>query len=259
MVNLLNAGGIPAAGIGPYATILRPTTAGQWAALMGDAPNWSWEFQQTSGNLAASIGAPATMTANSTGQNYQQSVTNWTTKWCGTDVNSGHGWVGPNNLFQLHNTSIFAFCYFCLTGGIGSYTSMLQLRSGRDLGIEARPSNSGFSMHKKSVNQDAASAYLNATPTPHPLCCLYDVRGSGLWRTQTDLQQGTQTYGTDFASGVNRTMGIGQMGANSNAAGARYNYLAIWAGAAAERLIDLGGVTGLGGKTFLRRLGWSPP
>jgi hypothetical protein len=247
----------PYAGTGPYATIKRPVTADQWSQLVGYAPFVSWEFQAASGNIPAVIGSPNTLTTNSTGQNYGQAVADWTTDWAGTDLGSAHGWVSSNNIVTLHNTSIFAFAYFCLTSGDGSVRSMFNLRSGDDLGVRSRSSNPGIQMVINSTAANTASSYLNATPTPHPICMIYDNSGPGLWRTQTDLQQGTQTYAS-FAS-ANRTVGIGQMGAEQNAAGARYNYLAIWTGAAAEALADLGGVDGVGGKEFLRRLGWSPP
>lgn len=246
----------PYAGVGAYATIKRPVTAGQWEELVGFAPTYSWDFQDASGDIGPSIGGQP-LVANSSGQNYQQTVANWTTKWCGTNLGAGHGWISANNIVTLHNESIFAFSYFALTASDGTPRQMHVLRNSNGLGVRSRDSNPGIQMIINGSIQNTASAYENATPTPHPICFLYDRRGAGLWRTQTDLQQATQTYGT-FVN-ANRGVGIGQTGADQPAAGARYNYFAIWRGAAAEALCDLGGVAGVGGKEFLRRLGWSPP
>jgi len=243
---------IPVAGSGSYGSIKRPITAAQWSGLCGYAPDYLWECQESSGNLLPTIGTSATLTKNSTGQSYQLSVTNWFTKWVGTTLASAHGWASPSNLFTLHNTSLFVLVYFCLTNSDGSVRSMVNLRSGDDLNIRARNSNPGIQMVINGSAANTASVYENATPTPHAMAFIYD-RSTSLWRTRSDLQQGTGTYAA--MANASRTFGIGQMGAEQNAAGARYNLIVAWKGANAEAMTARGGA-GLGGTQLLTDLGW---
>jgi hypothetical protein len=245
---------IPYAGTGAYSTIYRPTTAEQWSYLMGYAPDYTWECQEASGNLASSIGS-ATLTKNSTGQNYSQTVTDWTTNCVGTDLGSGHGWTSASNIITLHNESVFAFAYVNAVNFDGTTRSLISLRSGNDLEIRSRASDPGMALVCSGSTSNMASDY-EGDGLMHPIVLIYD-RSASLWRFQSDLQQGTGTY-AGFAS-ASRAVGFGQLGANQNAAAMNYNYFAIWRGANAEALADLGGVDGVGGKEFLRRLGWSPP
>lgn len=245
----------PSAGVGAYVDILRPATADHWRSVASGvlAPDFLWLMQNTSGSLLATIGASATLTTNGTGQNYSLTATDWTTNWVGTDMSSAHGWKsGTNSLWTLNTQSIFVASYFALTAVSGSVNQMWNWRSGNELGIRSNSTGSKLQSVRSATTSLSASNYVNATRTPHAFTYMYN-RATSRIRCNTELNQWDLAYAALGAA--SRIAGLGQTGAEQNAAGASYNMMAAWVGANAETMAARGGAD-LGGATLITDLGW---
>ena len=193
---------VPRAGIGSYAEVYRPETAGHWRRLGIPAPDHQYLCQETSGVLVDSFGG-VNLTKTSVGQLYGETVDGWITTWVGTVENTAHGWAAEENgLWTLNTQSVFTYGVLRYPGPApGSVYQTYVLRSGNELGLRtyfsngSEPNPDGMLQLVRGVNDWTTNPVNNYSAAgAFPVTLMYDRRASGRYRMNTHLEQVNGTY-----------------------------------------------------------------
>jgi hypothetical protein len=245
-----DAGVAPAGRDGPD-NVLYPTCPEQWPLVASGIPqpDYLWTFQEASGNFVDVANNPGGSLVAHADTAYQQSVTGWTTKFFNTAVElSARGaQAALSSLWNIGNQSIFALMYSAVTQSGGTRCMFLG-GGGNGLQIEIVTAGQA-TCFCNSVRATGTFVYENATPTAYPFAMIYDRRGSGLVRVNTNKEQINGTW-------ANLSDNVKGIGSNSIAPPvSRHCLLVVWVGLDAETMIDRGGA-GLGGKQLIADLGW---
>jgi hypothetical protein len=247
----------PAAGVGAYASILRPTDVRQWRCV-GDKtavePQYAFHCQEAGFELAladAVNGADTGVAMDASGAvTYRQTVTDWTTYWVGTTEVAGQGFHAlAGELWNVAVQSVFALWYFAVISATNADAAGNLASSNLAWRVN---SNGTISLIRTGATVNGVSVYENATPTPHPLILSYDKRSAApAFYLNTDKELITGSYAQLADNAKSLVAGI-----STQPPVALWNGLWVWVGEMAERMMDRGGA-GLGGKTLIGDLGWS--
>lgn len=227
---------------GPGNAIYVPTTAAMWAALGLPAPDALWNCQDTTGALAAAIGANTLPTIGTADYSYQNTVTSWTRKFVGlTDGSTGH--------FEKSTTALDpglsqSFCFMFL-GAVAVNASTRGVFQGYDnnWGIRVQAVTGLIVANFNNVTAFGLSS-LKGVATVQPI--LYGRNcTAGTCDVFTDSEHIAGTFSGVAITGSKET-GIG-INAIPQAA-LRCGQFAFWIGTNAELILA---------KTTLTTLGWT--
>jgi len=111
-----------------------PASSAEWTELLAgtglSAPSFLWLCQESSGNIADSIGG-VTLTANGGGVFYQQSISGWSRKAFGYSDTAGTQCYSVSaSLPDLNTTSMTALVFLAVTNTPGAQRSTFNLGPG---------------------------------------------------------------------------------------------------------------------------------
>jgi hypothetical protein len=242
----------PFAGTGSWAAIYRPTAANQFPCVEETIPEPDYFLgcQEESGDLTDAVNGA--VFADGVSPSYQNTLTNWTTKWLGTDANTAaEGWRAEDtDAWDISQQSVFVLLYAAVTSSGGPRPLMIISSNGCRFVVQSTGKLS--IIHGVNTTNGPTVDYRDAAGdfTPHPFTFFVDRRAAGAVVLNTDQEQITGVYSA--VSDGHKSLGAA--GALQSA-GAFYNMVAVWVGSKAETMIDRGGA-GLGGYTLIEDLGW---
>lgn len=232
--------GVPTDGASP---VYVPQSSAHFTALDIAVPDSLWLCQESSGNLADSIGAVA-LTANGSPL-YRQTITGWTRKAVGFDEGSVQSFrIASGTYTPVANS--FAFLAY---QGFDIPAASRQLARGTDgavaMGLTV-PSNGRIRLSINGVNSDSGQFYHSSGGvTIRPLLVVYD-RNASTVKVHTNLEEWSGTFADITADGWK---GFGAVASGQSPLSGRIVWAAWWHGANAAGL----------NKTVLTKLGWSLP
>lgn len=204
-------------------------------------PDYLWPCQETSGNLASTIGS-LTLTANGS-PTYANDISDWDRNGVGFTEGANQRFSaaaasGPNPA----STSVAWLVYFQMSGNVSAVNRRVVAACDglTTTGVMANLTTSNV-LRVICVNVGANGSYNYNDGAAHPLLLVYD-RTNSLVRAYTDKEQVNGTYA---AGAVDAAKGIGAM-SNSSFPG----YIVLTAAAA-------GSVAESYGKATLSALGWT--
>lgn len=227
-----------------------PASSAEWSRLLADAgisnggPSSLWLCQESSGNLADSIGSVTLTAAGSPG--YQQAVTGWSRKavtianGTTTDKFAAAAGAGPNVAAE----SVLWLFYLSIPA------SPAALRHAA--AAAAYPTGRSFAVSSTGKivsylrNQNVNSLQTHTAVGVFPLVLQYD-RTNGTAITFSHLEKITHSY---VSTAVDGAKGVGSLDGTA-AVGLSVVYMAAFKGVAAE-------LSTTQVKTLLTQLGWSP-
>lgn len=223
----------------------------QWPLVASGIPqpDYLWTFQETSGDFVDIANAPGGTLTAGTNSLYQQSISGWSTKFFRINAEGvgGGGRAAVSSLWNIGNQSIFVLMYAAVLSSGGNRCLFLGGgANGLQIEIVAAGQATCFC---NGVRTTGTFVYENTTATVYPFVEIYDRRGSGLVRVNTNKEQITSTW----ANLSDNVKGLGSN--NISPPVSMFCLKTAWVGTDAETMIDRGG-TGLGGKQAIADLGW---
>lgn len=226
-----------------------PADATQWNAFISgnglsiSSPSHLWLCQEASGNLADAIGAVTLLAGGS--PTYSNAVAGWTRVAVGTDAASTDEFNSGST--PDVNTTSQLWLFFVSLGATQptGYVIGGPSPNGQTTGLYAVHSASTGAVRFRCGNNffDTSNSYSNAT---FPLVYKYD-RTTPVCRGYTDSEKVTPGFDSTTIADAGGGMGHESGGGS---AGAKFLYVAVWSGAAAEMSdADL--------KALLQAMGWT--
>jgi hypothetical protein len=196
-----------------------PQTVSEYTAAGFAAPTSIWLMQETSGNLADSVGSRHFAQLNS-GAAYNQTIAGWTRKGLNVNDGSSDGFLatGPN----MAADSFLMLLYVAIRSAPASERTIAYYAQVK-LNVSTAPS---YLIYDQSLFMTGAGAY---GTTVHPVIFKLD-RGESSVKLYTDLEL---LAPTPFGASETGT-GIFIGGAVQSSAAASYLYGALWTGASAN-------------------------
>lgn len=222
-----------------------PETSAEWTALSLTAPADLWLTQESSGNLADSIGS-VTLTANAS-PSYSNAITGWTRVGVGFTEGTANqritaaAGVGPSPA----TTSIAILAYLKITTAAAGATRGI-LGLGSNLAVQQQSGFQKIRIACVGVNTNGTANY--ADGSVHPFLFVYDRTNTKVV-VYTDLETFTGTYG---AGALDGNKGYGAGGSVTTPTGMNVLYGAMYTGASAEALS-----TQATAKSYLQALNWT--
>lgn len=241
----------PAGRDGPQSVLL-PYCPEQWPLVAAGIPqpDYLWTFQEASGNFVDVANSPGGVLTAGTNSLYQQSVSGWATKFFRINAEGvgGGAQAAISTLWNIGNQSLFVLMYAAIVSSSGNRCMFL---GGGANGLQIQAVGAGqVACFCNSVQNIGTFVYENLTPTVYPFVEIYDRRGSGLVRVNTDKEQITGTW----ANLSDNVKGLGSN--NISPPISMYCMKVAWVGTDAETMADRSGV-GLGGRQVIADLGWA--
>jgi hypothetical protein len=247
------------AGTNAFASIKRPTTAGEWASVADGvlAPDYLYNCQESASPLIEAIAGASSLVKGGAGTAvYQQSVTDWTSYWVGTPSSGVVGWsTGAGNLYTGNNTSVFALVIYRRPSSASAVQLYCHSQSAGTLGPLTSVNSTGKMFARNGANT-ATGTFDYEDTTPHVAVYFFD-RSRSLNKVYTDQELVTVTWN---GSVTDASKGIGNNVTGTAPGTCLFNQVAIWKGINAETMVGrntLGYGSTAGGKTLIAELGWT--
>lgn len=247
------AAGLPADVLdGPGTPVYRPYYPEHFPLINAamTEPDYMWTCGEASGNLNDLCNGPPGVLTAGTNVSYSNTLTGWTRPFVGiTAESAGSGFRAlASALWNIGSQSVFALSYSAAVGSSGN-RCLLLLGGGNGVQLEIVAAGQA-TCFVNSVRATGTFVYEAATPTVYPFVFHYDRRGAGDARVYTNKEAIVGTW-------ANLGDNVKGLGSNTLASPiARHGLLAVWVGANAELMMDLGGSL-QGGKTTIANLGWA--
>lgn len=242
---------VPAGRDGPD-NVLVPDCPEQWPLVAAGIPQPDYLFpcQETSGNLVDVCNSPGGVLTAAANVLYNQSVAGWSRKFVGVSTEAtGSGFHAPvSSLWNIGNQSLFRLIYVAIIASNGP-TRCVMLQGGAN-GVHVQAPTAGQLANFCTTSTVGTFVYENVTATVYPVVQIYDRRGVGLSRLNTNKEQVTGTWAnfSDNNKGIGSPVGLA-------APVLRLCLDVTWVGTDAETMADRGGA-GNGGRQAIADLGW---
>lgn len=207
-----------------------PEAAAQFTALGLAPPDFLWLCQEASGDLASTIGSLALVKNGAVDPLYQQSITDWSRKFVGTDGStSGQSFRTSDAALDLasgQSAAMVALGSFTVAGAARAF---MAISGANDLLNMAATTGNLRTIHNGNATDGTVAQ--GGITTVHQFCWYRNgtTNESGAV-SDTDAVVGTHSE----AARTGTVKALGTPAASSPLA-ARYGWFAIWLGANAER------------------------